>query len=156
MVKKAHGSLPILCILFLMIFPCIALGQTVDSVGVLQPSLQATPMEGVTATVGEMVPNQGFSVNSLWRGFLGMAALILIAFIFSSNRKAINWRTVGIGLSLQLIIAVWVLKVPFVQYLFEMVGQIFVSVLEFTRAGSQFLFEGLVVDMDKFGYIFAF
>ncbi|WP_431111559.1 nucleoside recognition domain-containing protein, partial [Winogradskyella poriferorum] len=33
---------------------------------------------------------------------------------------------------------------------------VFVSILEFTRAGSQFLFEGLVVDMDTFGYIFAF
>src|SRR5690606_13785987 len=113
-------------------------------------------MEGVSPSVREAVPNQGFSVNSLWRGFLGMASLILIAFVFSSNRRAINWKTVGIGLSLQLMIAIGVLKVPFVQYLFEMVGQLFVSVLEFTRAGSQFLSEGLVVDMDKFGYIFAF
>jgi len=48
------------------------------------------------------------------------------------------------------------LKVPFVQYIFEKIGQVFVSILEYTRAGSQFLFEGLVVDMDKFGYIFAF
>ena len=155
--KKAHGSLPILCILFLMIFSCTAaLGQSVDSTAVLQPLVDATAMEGVSPSVREAVPNQGFSVNSLWRGFLGMASLILIAFVFSSNRRAINWKTVGIGLSLQLMIAIGVLKVPFVQYLFEMVGQLFVSVLEFTRAGSQFLFEGLVVDMDKFGYIFAF
>ena len=53
-------------------------------------------------------------------------------------------------------IAIGVLKVPFVQYIFDQVGNLFVNILEFTRAGSQFLFEGLVVDMDTFGYIFAF
>jgi CNT family concentrative nucleoside transporter len=85
-----------------------------------------------------------------------MTVLILISFLFSSNRKAIKWKTVGIGLSLQVLIAIGVLKVPFVQYIFDQVGNLFVNILEFTRAGSQFLFEGLVVDMDTFGYIFAF
>jgi CNT family concentrative nucleoside transporter len=85
-----------------------------------------------------------------------MLTLLFIAFLFSSNRKAIKWRTVGIGLSLQLIIAIGVLKVPFVQSIFEAIGQVFISILDFTRAGSKFLFEGLVVDMDTFGFIFAF
>ncbi|MEL6811973.1 MAG: nucleoside transporter C-terminal domain-containing protein [Bacteroidota bacterium] len=107
-------------------------------------------------TATAITPSQGFSMNSLWRGILGMAVLIFIAFVFSANRKAINWRTVGLGLSFQLIIAIGVLKVPFVQKIFDFVGQIFVSILDFTRAGSQFLFEGLVVDMDTFGFIFAF
>ncbi|MEX0363383.1 MAG: NupC/NupG family nucleoside CNT transporter, partial [Allomuricauda sp.] len=82
--------------------------------------------------------------------------LILISFLFSANRKAINWRTVGIGLGLQLLIAIGVLKVPFIQLVFEKIGQVFVSILDFTRVGSKFLFEGLVVDMDTFGFIFAF
>lgn len=103
-----------------------------------------------------VIQNEGFSINSLWRGALGMASLLLLAFIFSSNRRAINWRTVAIGLLLQLIIAIGVLKVPFVQLIFEQIGKIFVSILEFTRAGSKFLFEGLVVDTNTFGYIFAF
>jgi len=104
----------------------------------------------------EIIPSQGFSVNGLFRGILGMLTLLLIAFLFSANRKAINWKTVGIGLTFQLIIAVGVLKVPFIQGAFESVGKIFISILDFTRAGSKFLFEGLVVDMDTFGYIFAF
>ncbi|WP_420321664.1 NupC/NupG family nucleoside CNT transporter [Flagellimonas sp.] len=104
----------------------------------------------------EIVPNQGFSINSLWRGALGMGILILISYLFSANRRAINWKTVGIGLLFQLIIAVGVLKVPAVQFVFEIIGEIFVEILNFTRAGSQFLFEGLVVDMDTFGFIFAF
>ena len=48
------------------------------------------------------------------------------------------------------------MRVRFIQVGFEAVGKIFVSVLDFTRAGSKFLFEGLVVDMNTFGYIFAF
>ncbi|MEM0931539.1 MAG: nucleoside transporter C-terminal domain-containing protein, partial [Bacteroidota bacterium] len=43
-----------------------------------------------------------------------------------------------------------------VKLIFEKIGEVFVSILDFTRAGSKFLFEGLVVDMDTFGFIFAF
>ncbi|MFT4668663.1 MAG: CNT family concentrative nucleoside transporter, partial [Ulvibacter sp.] len=103
-----------------------------------------------------IVPVQGFSMNSLWRGVLGMLSLLFIAFLFSSNRKAINWRTVGIGLSLQMVIAIGVLKIPFIQSIFEAIGRVFIEILEYTRAGSKFLFEGLVVDMNTFGFIFAF
>jgi len=106
--------------------------------------------------VTEISPSQGFSLNNLWRGVLGMISLLVISFLFSSNKKKIDWKTVGIGLSAQLLIAVGVLKVSFVQKIFEWIGSLFVNVLDFTRAGSKFLFEGLVVDMDKFGYIFAF
>jgi CNT family concentrative nucleoside transporter len=119
---------------------------------------QSTETAEVIASdkTNEIIPSQGFSFNSLWRGILGMVSLIFIAFLFSSDRKNINWKTVSIGLAFQLIIAVSVLKVPFVQGIFEWIGQLFVSVLDFTRAGSEFLFQGLVVDMDTFGFIFAF
>lgn len=104
----------------------------------------------------DIIASQGFSMGSLWRGLLGMFCLIVIAWLFSANRKAINWKTVGLGLAFQLLIAVGVLKVPIIQKVFDFVGGIFVKVLEFTQAGSKFLFEGLVVDMDTFGFIFAF
>ncbi len=103
-----------------------------------------------------ILPSEGFSFNTLWRGVLGMFTLIFIAFLFSKNRKAIDWKIVGLGLGFQLIIAIGVLKVNFIKNIFEFVGGLFISVLDFTRAGSKFLFEGLVVDMDKFGFIFAF
>ncbi|WP_209401934.1 NupC/NupG family nucleoside CNT transporter [Pseudozobellia sp. WGM2] len=126
-----------------------------------QDSLAVDIVDSVTyndvrENTADIVPNGGFSINSFWRGMLGMAVLILIAFLFSSNRKAINWKTVGIGLSLQLLIAVGVLKVTWVQMAFEAIGAVFISILGFTRAGSKFLFEGLVVDTNTFGYIFAF
>ena len=61
-------------------------------------------------------------MKSLWRGVLGMISLLIIAFLFSSNRRAIDWKTVGLGLSLQLIIAIGVLKVGFIQKAFEWIG----------------------------------
>ncbi|WP_457616416.1 NupC/NupG family nucleoside CNT transporter [Lutibacter sp.] len=102
-----------------------------------------------------IIPNQGFSFTSLWRGVLGMFVLLLLAYLFSSSRKQINWRTVGIGLTAQLLIAFGVLKVHFVQSTFEFVGHIFVKILDFTRAGSEFLLGGMM-NVDSFGFIFAF
>ena len=141
-----------------LVFVCtVALSQNTLPTDSLNTAIGTTIINDISVqNAPEMIPNQGFSVNTLWRGALGMAVLILISFLFSSNRRAINWKTVGIGLALQLLISIVVLKVPIVQYIFEKIGEVFVSILDFTRAGSQFLFEGLVVDMDTFGYIFAF
>ena len=106
--------------------------------------------------VNEIAPNAGVSFESIWRGVLGMIVLIALAYLFSSNKKAIQWKTVGIGLSIQLLIAIGVFRIPLIQSAFESVGQVFVSVLDYTKAGSKFLFEGLVVDQTTFGFIFAF
>ncbi|HSP11372.1 MAG TPA: nucleoside transporter C-terminal domain-containing protein [Salegentibacter sp.] len=103
----------------------------------------------------EMIPNQGISMESVIRGAVGMLALLLIAFIFSARRKAINWKTVGIGLAAQLLLAFGVLQVPFIQRIFEFVGNIFVLILDFTAAGSEFLLGGMM-DVDSFGFIFLF
>ena len=102
-----------------------------------------------------IIPADGFSMNSLFRGILGMLALLLIAYILSNNKKAINWKTIGFGLMAQLILAVGVLKVPFVQALFEFVGKIFVKILEFTQAGSIFLL-GDMMNVESYGFIFIF
>ena len=88
----------------------------------------------------EIVSSQGFTLNSLFRGLLGMFVLILISYLLSSNRKAINWRTVGLGLGAQIILAIGVLKVPIVQSFFEWVGSLFIAVLDFTMEGTKFLF----------------
>ncbi|WP_241664727.1 NupC/NupG family nucleoside CNT transporter [Seonamhaeicola maritimus] len=114
-----------------------------------------TKTEVTKASNASVIPSQGFSFNSLWRGILGMISLIFIAFLFSSNRRAINWKTVSIGLAFQLLIAVGVLKISFIKNAFEGVGQVFVNILEFTRAGSEFLFNGLM-DINSYGFIFAF
>ncbi len=86
------------------------------------------------------------SVNliSIFRGMLGMAFVIFVAWLFSTNRKAINWKVVGIGLGIQLILAIGILYVPFVQAFFEMIGKMFVKILSFTEAGTAFLFQSMV------------
>ena len=93
-----------------------------------------------------MIPSDGFTVNSLLRGLLGMIVLIGLSYILSKNKKAINWRTVGFGLLAQLLLAIGVLKVPFVQAIFEWVGGLFVSILDFTMAGTEFLFKSFITD----------
>jgi CNT family concentrative nucleoside transporter len=118
------------------------------------PNVQVTELNE-NKTESGMIRSQGLSFKSIWRGVLGMISLIFIAFLFSNNRKAINWRTAGIGLTFQLIIAIGVLKVPFIKKAFEAVGKVFVSVLDFTRAGSEFLFNGFM-DIESYGFIFAF
>ena len=103
----------------------------------------------------KLIPNAGFSLDSLWRGVLGMICLLLIAYLFSNNKKAINWKTIGVGLSAQLLLAIGVLKVSFVQKAFEFVGKIFVKILDFTAAGSEFLLGGMM-DTESYGFIFIF
>ncbi|MFA7274808.1 MAG: nucleoside transporter C-terminal domain-containing protein [Crocinitomicaceae bacterium] len=106
-------------------------------------------------TKNVLVKSEGMSLSSILRGILGMIALLLIAFLFSSNRKAINWKTVGLGLLAQIVLAIGVLKVSFVQAAFEYVGSLFVLVLNFTQKGSQFLLGGMM-DIDSYGFIFLF
>lgn len=103
----------------------------------------------------EIIPNQGMSFTSVWRGILGMVSLLLLAYFFSSKRSAINWKTIFIGLSAQMLLAIGVLKVTFIKNIFEFVGKIFVLILDFTRAGSEFLLGGMM-NVDSFGFIFLF
>ncbi len=101
------------------------------------------------------VPVFTFSITTILRGLMGMLALIGIAYLFSTNRRAISWRVVGIGLLLQVSLAFGVLQVPAIQYFFEMIGSVFVVILDFTKAGTEFLF-GSFLDTERFGFIFAF
>ena len=96
----------------------------------------------------------GFSFVTLLRGLLGMVVIIMIAVVFSVNRRAISWKVAGIGLSIQFLLAFGVLKVPAVRYFFEFMGKIVVLILDFTRAGTDFLFSGFL-DTSTYGYIFA-
>ncbi len=118
-------------------------------------TVNTTAVIAETAKKDSIIPSQGFSISSLWRGVLGMISLIFIAFLFSSNRKGINWKTVGLGLAFQLIIAIGVLKVGFVKTIFEFIGKGFIELLSYTQAGSEFLFGGML-DVTSFGFIFAF
>ena len=99
--------------------------------------------------------NGGFSILTILRGLLGMGVLIIIAWLFSRDRRAVDWLVVGKGLLIQLILALSILYIPVVADVFDFIGKIFVKVLDFTQAGSEFLF-GPLINQDKVGYIFVF
>jgi CNT family concentrative nucleoside transporter len=78
------------------------------------------------------------------KGVLGLAVLIGIAWIFSSDRKKVDWRLVGMGLLIQLVLAVCIIKVPFIESAFEAVSAGFVKVISFTNKGTEFLFSSFI------------
>ena len=134
----------------LMFLVVLLLSKTTLAIGTFTEVISNVNSQNET-----IVPSTGFTLNGLLRGLLGMAVLILISYVFSANRKAINWKTVSFGLIGQLILAVGVLKVPFIQSIFEVISKVFVKILEFTQAGSQFLL-GDMMNVESFGYIFLF
>ncbi|ASV31063.1 NupC/NupG family nucleoside CNT transporter [Maribacter cobaltidurans] len=151
---KKHTCLTIL----LFFLTLITFSQTPESSEVITNSVDTTVLNDVSESrLSSTIPNEGFSFNSLWRGILGMLVLLALAFAFSSNRRAINWKTVGIGLAIQLSLAVGILKVPFIRTIFTVLGKLFNEILNFTVAGSQFLLGNLMnIDNPNIGYVFAF
>ena len=99
--------------------------------------------------------NKSFT-NKLLRGLLGLISLIILAFVFSRNKRNINWSLVVKGLLIQLLLAILILKVPIVQNLFEWISSVFVTVLQFSKQGALFLFGETLVNSNEFGAIFAF
>jgi len=96
-----------------------------------------------------------FNFISLLRGLGGLLVIFGIAYLFSTNRKAVSWKVVGIGLAIQLLLAIAILQFPPVQFFFDFIGKIFVKILDFSKAGTEFLFPGFL-DVNKFGFVFAF
>jgi len=80
------------------------------------------------------------SFYSVTRGLIGILGLIFITFLFSSNRKAINWSLVTKGLILQIVLAVAVLYVPIVAAFFDHLSRFFMEIIGYTNAGSDFVF----------------
>lgn len=103
------------------------------------------------------------------RGVLGIIVILGIAFLFSKKKSFINWKTIFVGLVMQLILAIGILKgdtigfdvgnyrfdFGFIGSFFDTVGKIFIEILNYTKAGTSFLL-GNLLDDNSFGYIFAF
>jgi len=89
-----------------------------------------------------------------FRGTFGILVIILFAFLFSSNRKRIDWRLVAIGISLQLVFGILITQVGFVKVGFQFFSEGFVKFLSFSEAGAKFIFGDLAGT--NFGFIFAF
>lgn len=88
-------------------------------------------------------------------GLFGLVTLLGIAWLFSEQRRGVDWRLVATGLGLQIVFACFVLLTPWGTLVFGALSEGFVQLLGFTAAGSRFIF-GDFVDVSKFGFVFAF
>jgi CNT family concentrative nucleoside transporter len=94
-------------------------------------------------------------MTSILFGLFGLAVLLGIAWLFSSNKRRVDWRLVITGVALQIGFAALVLRVPGGKDAFQALGDGFVKILSFVGKGSEFIF-GDLMDTSKFGFIFAF
>ena len=103
----------------------------------------------------ELIPSNGISLESVLRGFIGITVLLILSYSISTNKKAIRWKTVFIGLFAQITIAIGVIKIDLIANAFEFFGKFFIKILEFTQSGTNMLL-GDFSNVEKTGYIFAF
>lgn len=86
---------------------------------------------------------------------LAVFVFIAIGYACSSNRKAINWKTIAWAFGLQLVFAILILKTTPGQWVFNWLNDFFISILNFQVAGAEMVF-GSLAKTDSLGYIFAF
>ncbi|WP_099191202.1 NupC/NupG family nucleoside CNT transporter [Tepidibacter mesophilus] len=88
--------------------------------------------------------------------FIGIFILLGICYLISENRKKIDIRLVSMGIGIQVLFAFLILKTSIGRVVFEKLSGFVTGLLDFTKAGSSFLFGGLVSNINSFGFIFAF
>jgi CNT family concentrative nucleoside transporter len=76
-------------------------------------------------------------------GVIGIFVILGLAFLWSNNRKKINYRVVAVGLLLQVALAIFILKVPLGQAIFQWLGQAINKLLDFSKEGAMFVFGDL-------------
>ena len=91
-----------------------------------------------------IVLKSNFSFTYIIKGIIGILFFLFLAWLFSSNRKAINWKLVAKGIALQIIIALMVLKLPIVESAFDAISTAFVTLISYTDYGVNFLFKSII------------
>lgn len=94
-------------------------------------------------------------MTSILFGLFGLSVLVAITWLFSENRRGVDWKLVGIGLALQIAFACFVLLTPWGSSIFGWLSDGFVALLGFTTEGSRLIF-GDLANTDRLGFIFAF
>ena len=94
-------------------------------------------------------------ISSIAFGLFGLAVLMSVAYVFSSNKKSVDWRQIAAGIGLQVVFAIIVILVPGGREFFNAISRVFVKVIDFAMAGAVFVF-GDLAKASEFGFIFAF
>jgi CNT family concentrative nucleoside transporter len=129
-------------------------GRGVGALVAQQPA--APPSDSTLAPVPvRPVPTPTTPAQRL-AGLAGLAAIIGIGVAFSRDRRRIRWRVIGWGLALQVVFAIFVLRVPAGQALFRRLGELVTALLHYSYAGSAFVFGELGKPNSSLGVIFAF
>jgi CNT family concentrative nucleoside transporter len=81
-----------------------------------------------------------------FQGLIGIVLILAIAWMFSNNKKRINYKLVISGILLQIIIALLILKVSFVKLFFQKIGSIITHLEAFAKEGAGFVYGGLMAD----------
>lgn len=139
----------------ILFFQSTVAQDSIPETGLKSTKIETTKSSGNANVLLTQMPAPSFKLTTIFRGVLGMIVLLAIGFLLSQNRKNIPWKTVIAGLFIQIILAIGVLYVSFIRSGFEFLGQIFVKILDFTKAGSEFLL-GDLMNADTYGFIFLF
>jgi len=95
------------------------------------------------------------SFENISRGALGLLFLYFICFLLSNDRKSIPWKLVGLGLALQIVLALSIMFLPGFSIFFDFIAKVFVKVINIGKNGSRFVFGSLVDESQNWGFIFA-
>ena len=77
-------------------------------------------------------------------GIIGIVVIFLICYVMSNNKKAINLQTVSLGFLFQVLLAIFIFKVPFGQSMFMLIGEFVRKILDFAYEGGIFVFGPLL------------
>ncbi|MGH7527242.1 MAG: Na+ dependent nucleoside transporter N-terminal domain-containing protein, partial [Gemmatimonadales bacterium] len=160
---RGSGAAILLVIAILVIW--VAPGLTWSGLA----ALQARPPQGVVdspvaqpeppapvAAPEPAPPRQPVPLINRLTGLLGIAVILGVGIVLSSKRKHIRWRVVAWGLGLQVLFAIFVLRVPAGQALFRWLGSVITAILHYSYAGSEFVFGEIGKPNSSIGVVFAF
>src|SRR2546421_9717011 len=142
------------CALVVFTLPRFA-WNTIQAAGRVQPAAPVTPAQGTSSTPGP-APAAPRSAGQRLTGVLGLVFILGLGAALSRDRRAISRRVVAWGLGLQLVFAIFVLRVPFGQTLFAALGEVVKKILSFSYVGSEFVFGEIGKQHSSLGIVFAF
>ncbi|MBK9397851.1 MAG: hypothetical protein IPN55_11705 [Saprospiraceae bacterium] len=92
---------------------------------------------------------------TIGRGILGLVFLLFICYLFSANRKNIDWKLVGTGVLIQILFGLAILRLPFVTNIFQFFSDAFVKLINLSHEGTAFIFGRLADPSGSWAYVFA-